>query len=199
MPTNRLFHADFVKSALNLEDCPQDDALEIAFAGRSNAGKSSMLNRITGNKMLARVSKTPGRTQLLNFFVIPNEGRFVDLPGYGYAKVSKTDQANWGDAVNDFLEYRKNLVGLVIVSDARRLIPPVDQQMISWCISRELPFLLILNKIDKTKQQERNQAQREAQLLLANHPQATFLAFSAKTGHGTNEVVAHIRSMFNAQ
>ncbi|MDE0645581.1 MAG: ribosome biogenesis GTP-binding protein YihA/YsxC [Gammaproteobacteria bacterium] len=197
MSNTKLFHANFLKSALNLRDCPLDETIEIAFVGRSNAGKSSTLNRITGEKQLARVSKTPGRTQLLNFFTIEGEGRFVDLPGYGYAKAAKMQREIWGQTVDQFLEQRKNLVGLVLVTDIRRTIPTVDRDMIAWASTREIPMLVILNKIDKAKQQEKDLAQRAAKLLAQKHPHATFLVFSAKTSLGLQAVVSQIRAMFN--
>ncbi|MCY3627651.1 MAG: ribosome biogenesis GTP-binding protein YsxC [Gammaproteobacteria bacterium] len=197
MSNTKLFHANFLKSALNLRDCPLDETIEIAFVGRSNAGKSSTLNRITGEKQLARVSKTPGRTQLLNFFTVEGEGRFVDLPGYGYAKAAKTQREIWGQTVDQFLEQRKNLVGLVLVTDIRRTIPTVDQDMIAWASTREIPMLVILNKVDKAKQQEKDLAQRAAKLLAQEHPHATFLVFSAKTNLGLQAVVSQIRAMFN--
>ena len=197
MSNTKLFHANFLKSALNLRDCPLDETIEIAFVGRSNAGKSSTLNRVTGEKQLARVSKTPGRTQLLNFFTIEGEGRFVDLPGYGYAKAAKMQREIWGQTVDQFLEQRKNLVGLVLVTDIRRTIPTVDRDMIAWASTREIPMLVILNKIDKAKQQEKDLAQRAAKLLAQKHPHATFLVFSAKTSLGLQAVVSQIRAMFN--
>ncbi|MDE0093606.1 MAG: ribosome biogenesis GTP-binding protein YihA/YsxC [Gammaproteobacteria bacterium] len=191
------FRADYLKSAMSLLDCPQDEVQEIAFVGRSNAGKSSTLNRITGEKQLALVSKTPGRTQLLNFFTIEGEGRFVDLPGYGYAKAAKTQREIWGQTVDQFLEQRKNLVGLVLVTDIRRTIPTVDRDMIAWASTREIPMLVILNKVDKAKQQEKDLAQRAAKLLAQEHPHATFLVFSAKTSLGLQAVVSQIRAMLN--
>lgn len=196
MSNTNLFRANFLKSACNLRDCPLDETQEIAFVGRSNAGKSSTLNRITGEKQLARVSKTPGRTQLLNFFTIEGEGRFVDLPGYGYAKAAKTQRELWGQTVDQFLDQRKNLVGLVLVTDIRRTIPAMDRDMIAWASSRAIPMLVILNKVDKAKQQERDHTQRAAKLLVREHPHVTFLVYSAKTNLGLQAVVSQIRAMF---
>lgn len=198
MSSLNLFRANFLKSASNLRDCPFDETQEIAFVGRSNAGKSSTLNRITGEKQLARVSKTPGRTQLLNFFTIEGEGRLVDLPGYGYAKAAKTQRELWGQSVDQFLDQRNNLVGLVLVTDIRRSIPTMDRDMIAWAANRAIPMLVILNKVDKAKQQERDLAQRAAKLLVKEHPNVTFLVFSAKTSLGLQAVVSQIRAMFKS-
>ena len=141
--------ATFLKSAPNLSQCPRDNAAEVAFAGRSNAGKSSVLNAITGNKRMAKVSKTPGRTQLLNLFDLNRGGRLVDLPGYGYAKAGKSAQASWQQSVNDYLSRRDNLVGVVLVTDIRHPGQPYDQELIDWSEASELTLHVLLNKADK--------------------------------------------------
>lgn len=186
--------AEFLTSASVLAQCPQDGTPEVAFIGRSNSGKSSCLNRITGSKSLARVSKTPGRTQLLNFFATAGGGRLVDLPGYGYAKVSKHQQAEWGEAVHQYLEQRSNLVGLVLIIDSRHLPQPLDQEMLRWCQSRQLPVLVLLNKVDKATQSERDRCFRSTQELLSGYEQVKLIFFSAKSGKGTSEVQQHIRN-----
>ena len=186
--------AEFLTSASVLAQCPQDCIPEVAFIGRSNSGKSSCLNRITGSKSLARVSKTPGRTQLLNFFTTAGGGRLVDLPGYGYAKVSKHQQAEWGEAVHQYLEQRSNLVGLVLIIDSRHLPQPLDQEMLRWCQSRQLPVLILLNKVDKATQRERDRCFRSTQELLSGYEQVKLIFFSAKSGKGTSEVQQYIRN-----
>ena len=123
-PTQRLLHqARFLKSAQNVEQCPPDAGFEVAFAGRSNAGKSSAINRLTGQRTLARTSKTPGRTQLLNFFELDEERRLVDLPGYGYAKVDKNTRQQWQRDLDDYLARRQSLTGLVLLMDIRHPVP----------------------------------------------------------------------------
>ena len=120
--------SNFLTSAPNLSKCPEPRLSEVAFAGRSNAGRSSVLNQITGNKSLAKVSKTPGRTQMLNFFESKAGGYLVDLPGYGYAKTSKADQIAWQKSVNEYLSFRKTLRALVLVMDIRRPNQEYDQE-----------------------------------------------------------------------
>src|SRR5690606_32067439 len=147
--------AVFVTSAADLRGCPPRDRPEVAVAGRSNAGKSSVLNRLTGNRHTARVSKTPGRTQLLNFFDVqriagtPCRGRLVDLPGYGYAKAGREAQRRWQALVNRFLSERDNLVAVVLVMDIRHPLEPFDRELIDWAAASELPLLALLNKADK--------------------------------------------------
>ena len=141
--------ATFLTSAPDLKRCPPNGGAEVAFAGRSNAGKSSVLNRLTGNRRTAKVSKTPGRTQLMNFFDVRTGGRVVDLPGYGYAKAGKEAQKNWQSAVNHYLSYRDALVGIVLVMDIRHPNQAFDQQMLDWASASDLPIHVLLNKADK--------------------------------------------------
>jgi len=194
--TNRIT-AEFLTSASSLADCPQDSVPEIAFIGRSNSGKSSCLNRVTGTKSLARVSKTPGRTQLINFFSTSYHGRLVDLPGYGYAKVSKQKQAEWGHAVDQYLKDRSNLVGLVLIIDSRHQPQPLDLKMLAWCRGQQLPLLLLLNKVDKATQRERTACLRKVQEILGDYELADVVLFSAKSGKGTEAVLQKIYSWFD--
>ncbi len=142
--------ARFLKSAAKTSDCPQDNGFEVAFAGRSNAGKSSALNAITNNKKLARTSKTPGRTQLINFFSLNQpERRLVDLPGYGFAKVSRSTLQEWQRHLADYLNSRLSLAGLVLVMDIRTPLKEFDQMMLEWAENRSLATLILLTKADK--------------------------------------------------
>lgn len=142
--------ARFAQSASKLSNCPPDNGIEIAFAGRSNAGKSSAINVITQNKKLARTSKTPGRTQLLNFFNLNLPGvRLVDLPGYGFAKVSLDLKAEWGRHLDDYLRNRESLTALVLIMDIRKPLTPFDEMMLDWTHNRALPTLILLTKSDK--------------------------------------------------
>ena len=139
----------FLLSAPTLQQCPEDIGREVAFAGRSNAGKSSAINSLTRNRSLARTSKTPGRTQLINHFEIEPGKRLVDLPGYGYAKVSKSKRQEWGLVIDEYLNMRKSLKGLVIIMDIRHPLKESDQMLLDWCKETQTPFLMLLNKADK--------------------------------------------------
>jgi len=141
----------FQTSAATLEDCPADSSAEVAFAGRSNAGKSSAVNVITGLPQLARTSKTPGRTQLINFFFIEEGKYLVDLPGYGYAKVPLERRDKWQFELEKYLRRRKALVGLILLSDIRHPLKTFDRMMIEWAAQANLPLHLLLTKADKLK------------------------------------------------
>lgn len=147
---NSLYHqARYMLSALHLDDAPADEGFEVAFAGRSNAGKSSAINAITQQKALARASKTPGRTQLLNFFRVDEQRRLVDLPGYGYAKVPDSIQKNWRKAMEAYLQGRKSLRGVFLLMDIRHPLTDFDRQMIKWCGYCGRPLHIALTKADK--------------------------------------------------
>lgn len=144
--------ARFLISASRLDECPPDTGAEIAFAGRSNAGKSSALNTITANGKLARTSKTPGRTRLINFFSLNREHcRLVDLPGYGYAKVSRDMKDDWQQHLGHYLNDRRCLRGLVLVMDIRHPLTDFDQMMVQWCEHNNLPLMILATKVDKLK------------------------------------------------
>ncbi len=193
LPPGATLASTFLTSADRLERCPFDDVPEVAFVGRSNAGKSSTLNRLTGSRNLARVSKTPGRTRLINFFTVADGGRLVDLPGYGYAKAPKARREAWGRAIDDYLNQRANLVGVVLVMDVRRPLQPFDQDMMAWCGTRDVPLLTLLNKADKLKRGARNQMLRTVQAGL--NDRAWALLFSAVTGLGSAQAVAAVRTL----
>ena len=141
----------FQTSAATLKDCPADSSAEVAFAGRSNAGKSSAVNVITGLPQLARTSKTPGRTQLINFFFIEEGKYLVDLPGYGYAKVPLEKRDKWQFELEKYLRRRKALVGLILLSDIRHPLKKFDRMMIECAVQAGLPLQLHLTKADKLK------------------------------------------------
>ena len=145
--------ADFLTSADNLSQCPADTGTEVAFAGRSNAGKSSALNTLTNQPKLARTSKTPGRTQLINFFNLneDNSQRLVDLPGYGYAKVPIAVKKRWQKHLDEYLRLRESLKGIVLLMDIRRPLQEFDETMIEWAASSEMPMHILLTKSDKLK------------------------------------------------
>ena len=142
----------FLISAPTVWQCPEDVGREVAFAGRSNAGKSSALNAITANGKLARTSKTPGRTRLINFFSLNRENcRMVDLPGYGYAKVSRDMKDDWQKHLGHYLNDRRCLRGLVLVMDIRHPLTDFDQMMVEWCEHNNLPLMILATKADKLK------------------------------------------------
>ena len=143
--------AKFIGSYPSTEDLPVDQGSEIAFCGRSNCGKSSILNALTNNKKLAKTSKTPGRTQSINVFEIKSNSDFkiIDLPGYGYAKVSKKMRASWGQEIEKYLMTRECLNALCIIMDIRHPFKEDDKSLIDWCESKDLPMILLLNKADK--------------------------------------------------
>ena len=144
--------ARFLISAAKLSQCPEDVGAEVAFAGRSNAGKSSAINSLTNQNSLARTSKTPGRTQLINFFDLNVEGvRIVDLPGYGYAKVPIAMKEHWQKHLDDYLQRRQCLPGVVLVMDIRHPMKEFDEMMIDWCESTGVPLHILLTKADKLK------------------------------------------------
>ncbi len=139
----------FVTSAPDIRHLPTDSGVEVAFAGRSNAGKSSALNTLTNQKSLARTSKTPGRTQLINLFEVTEGIRLVDLPGYGYAEVPEEMKLKWQRALAEYLQKRDSLKGLVILMDIRHPMKDLDQQMVQWAVTSHIPVLVLLTKADK--------------------------------------------------
>lgn len=144
--------AEFLTSAAKFSQCPDDTGGEVAFAGRSNAGKSSAMNALTRNSKLARTSKTPGRTQLLNFFTLAGgDYRIVDLPGYGFAKVNRNMKQDWEKNIGEYLAERNCLKGIVLVMDVRHPMTEFDQMMVNWAIETEMPLRVLLTKADKLK------------------------------------------------
>lgn len=154
--TIHLSKATFTISAPDIRKLPEDTGIEVAFAGRSNAGKSSALNTLTNQKSLARTSKTPGRTQLINVFEIADQKRLIDLPGYGFAKVPLEMKKKWQKALGEYLEKRESLKGLVILMDIRHPLKDLDMDLIEWAVDSELPVLALLTKADKLSQGKRS-------------------------------------------
>ncbi|MBK2093806.1 ribosome biogenesis GTP-binding protein YihA/YsxC [Francisella philomiragia] len=152
--------AKYIMGAAKVSQLPEDTGVEVAFAGRSNAGKSSALNTLTDQKGLARVSKTPGRTQLINLFDLGDNKRLVDLPGYGYAKVSETIKKQWQSEMENYLTTRKCLGGIVLLVDSRHELKEFDSLMIEMAISFDLNLHILLTKADKLNNKERAQANK---------------------------------------
>ena len=180
--------AHFLTSAAKLSQLPADTGIEVAFAGRSNAGKSSALNILTQQKRLARTSKTPGRTQLINLFSLDESRRLVDLPGYGYAKVSATIKKRWQHTLALYLTERQCLKGLILLIDIRHGVKPLDQNMIDWAIQCELPLHILLTKSDKVNNNERAKQLKTIKSALENYAFISMQTFSALSRQGLDNL-----------
>ena len=184
--------AVFYTTVANLNDMPLDAKREIAFAGRSNAGKSSAINTLANHTRLAFVSKTPGRTQHLNYFTLDEGKYFVDLPGYGFAKAPEEIRSQWEGLLAPYLRYREPLIGLVLIMDSRHPLTELDLQMLAWFAQTGKPIHILLSKADKLTRQEQALAMREVQAELAKiSDNCTLQLFSSlkKTGVAEAEVV----------
>jgi len=184
----------FMKSASVMEELLPDTGAEICFAGRSNAGKSSAINAITGVAKLARTSKTPGRTQLFNFFSLGDEARLVDLPGYGYAQVPRSIKIRWQKELNRYFCERQSLVGIVLMMDIRHPLTPNDQAMLTLALSNQLPVHILLTKADKLSRSVAQNTVMKVRGELSGHQQVSVQAFSSPqlTGiEAAREQLAH--------
>ncbi|MGR5133295.1 ribosome biogenesis GTP-binding protein YihA/YsxC [Vibrio alfacsensis] len=187
----------FITSAPDIRHLPEDEGVEIAFAGRSNAGKSSALNRLTNQKSLAKTSKTPGRTQLINLFKVEEGCHIVDLPGYGFAQVPVEMKNKWQKSLGEYLQKRECLKGLVVLMDIRHPMKDLDQQMIFWAIDSRIPVQVLLTKADKLKSGARKQA-----LLQVRKQVETFGGdvsvdvFSSLKGLGVDQLRAKLDTWF---
>ena len=187
----------FMISAARLDQCPPATAREVAFAGRSNAGKSSALNALTGSNKLARTSKTPGRTQLINFFEVDEAHRLVDLPGYGYAKVPEKMKLEWQKHLGAYLEQRECLVGVVLLIDIRHPLKEFDQTMIDWSVSSGMPLHILLTKSDKLKFGAAKAAMQKLRSQLKGHEDLISVQlFSSLKKSGVDELSAHLDVWF---
>jgi GTP-binding protein len=185
--------AYFLLSAADVKQLPPDQGIEVAIVGRSNAGKSSVLNRMTHIKNLARVSKTPGRTQLINIFVLDEEHRIVDLPGYGFAKVPLAAKLAWQKTVDTYIRTRESLKGLILVMDIRHPLKDLDRQLLDYCEHGNLPVHLLLNKSDKLSKSAAARTLFEVKASLTDyHNSVTFQIFSALNGTGLKELHAQL-------
>ncbi len=187
---NPLYHrCHFLLSASTIREVPPDEGWEVAFAGRSNAGKSSAINTLTAQKSLARTSKTPGRTQLINFFAVDDVRRLVDLPGYGYAKVSASRRSAWHRAVEDYMMQRRSLRGIFLMMDIRHPVTPFDTLMIGWCQQLQLRVHVLLTKADKLRRGPAKSALMQVQRVLqeTSGSRATVQLFSSVDRQGLDE------------
>jgi GTP-binding protein len=188
--------AHFIKSANALKDFVPDTGAEVAVAGRSNAGKSSAINIIVNRRQFARTSKTPGRTQLVNFFSLKDEQRLIDLPGYGFAKVSDKKRYHWRSLIADYFEARQSLKGLFLIVDIRRQITAYDQQMLDFAEQVSLPTHVLLTKTDKLKRGQAAKALLEVRRDLGDI--ASVQHFSALTHVGEDEARAKLDQFLGA-
>ncbi|MCG8709633.1 YihA family ribosome biogenesis GTP-binding protein [Brenneria sp. 4F2] len=188
----------FVISAPDIRHLATDSGIEVAFAGRSNAGKSSALNTLTNQKNLARTSKTPGRTQLINMFEVEEGVRLVDLPGYGYAEVPEEMKLKWQRALGEYLQKRDSLKGLVVLMDIRHPLKDLDQQMLLWAVDSQIPVLILLTKADKLAS-----GARKAQLNMVREAVLPFMgdiqveAFSSLKKLGVDKLRQKLDSWFS--
>jgi len=184
-------NAVFLLSVAEIKQLPEDQGIEVAIVGRSNAGKSSVLNQITRNKGLARVSKTPGRTQMINMFGLDEKRRLADLPGYGYAKAPPAVKQKWQKTVDAYLRARQSLRGLIMVMDIRHPLRDLDKQLLTYCEHYHLPVHILLNKADKLTKNELNKTVKEVSKALTIYSNSvSFECFSALKGTGLKELHA---------
>lgn len=188
----------FVMSAPDIRHLPSDEGIEVAFAGRSNAGKSSALNTLTQQKSLARISKTPGRTQLINLFEVEPGIRLVDLPGYGYAQVPEEMKRKWQKALGEYLQMRNSLKGLVVLMDIRHPLKDLDRQMVSWAVAVGTPVMLLLTKSDKL-----SSGARQAQIKMVRETVKEFMgdiqveSFSSLKKLGVDKLTDKLNTWFS--
>ncbi len=180
-------------SVFALDQLPRDHLPQIAVAGRSNVGKSSLLNRVVSQKKLAKVSRTPGRTRSLNFFKIDNRYYVVDLPGYGYAKVSKSMREEWGQMIDDYLHKGTDLIGLVLLLDCRRDVAEADWHLIEWLAEKKIPVVVAITKADKLTRDKLNRRVETIESELG----VSAIPFSVVTGIGKNELWRALNDLVN--
>lgn len=180
-------NASFILSAAKLGQCPADAGVEVAFAGRSNAGKSSAINAICDHHKLARASKTPGRTQQINFFALAEARRLVDLPGYGFARVPLEVRQQWGKLVESYLRGRRSLAGIVLLMDVRHPLKDQDRELVGWAAALGIPLHVLLTKADKLSRGPAKSTLLAVRRELATVPATTVQLFSALSGEGVEE------------
>lgn len=192
--------AKFITSSSNISQCPPADLPEFAFIGRSNVGKSSLINMLTNHKKLAKVSSKPGKTQLINHFLIDEEWYLVDLPGYGWAKVSKTEKEKWGAMIHDYIIERKSLINLFVLIDSRLKPQPVDVEFINWLGEKGIPFSLIFTKADKQSKNKTQSAIAKYKRFLKQYwvELPTIFVTSSVNKDGKDEVITYIRDLSKA-
>lgn len=191
----KISSAVFTKSAFNESHWTTDGRLEISFLGRSNVGKSSLINSLLSKKGLARTSNTPGRTQSINFFLINDSFYFADLPGYGYARVSKTIRESWGTMAEEYLSKRKELVLSIQLVDSRHAPSALDRQLQEWLVYNEKPHIVVATKADKLSNNQLKKSLDEIRQIM---PESTVIPYSSMTGKGKDEIWREIEKALNA-
>lgn len=184
----KIFSAKFVKSATAPEHYPEDSLPEIAFAGKSNVGKSSLINALVNRRGLAQTSSTPGRTRLINFFTVNDRISFVDLPGYGFARVPKAVKKQWGPMIESYLLNRKNLRLIIVILDVRREPSPEDLSLFEWLRFNDIPFVPVLTKIDKVSKNELAGRKQRIRALFHLGKDDPVPVFSALKGEGKDQI-----------
>lgn len=181
--------ARFITSAPSIRDCPDESLPEFCFAGRSNVGKSSLLNKMTNKRKLARTSNTPGKTQQMNYYNIDNVCYFVDLPGFGFAKVPERERKRWGKDIQEYLKKRSTLRLILHLVDLRHPPSKLDEEFFYWMASNEMPFAVILTKADKLSKNKQNQSvARTRKVLSTMNIEVPLISCSADSGAGIEEV-----------
>ncbi len=199
MLDNPYTKATFLKSAALVKQLPEDTGIEVAFAGRSNAGKSSALNCLTNQRQLAKTSKTPGRTQLINVFTLDTEEhRLIDLPGYGFAKVSLKIKQEWQKNLENYLKVRESLKGLILLMDIRHPLKDLDTLLLDWALHESLPVHILLTKADKLSKSQANSTLLKVKNQYKTIPKdlLTIQIFSATKKIGLPELIEHLNSWF---
>jgi len=192
-----LNRAQFIVAAHQPSQWPSDDACEVAFAGRSNSGKSSAINAITGRKGLAITSKTPGRTQQIVFFEVSVQSRLVDLPGYGFSKVPKQMRNHWSKVIEQYLETRQSLRALILMMDIRHPLKPLDRQLLDWCDAATVHTHVLLTKADKLSKSKIAAVRAKVLKDLNEHQSTSVQVFSAQAGMGIAEARVRVEAFLN--
>jgi GTP-binding protein len=189
--------AVFVVSNTEIKNCPTDKKPEFAFIGRSNVGKSSLINMLTGKKGLAKTSGTPGKTQLINHFIINDQWYIVDLPGYGYARASKTMRSKWEKFIADYLTKRENLMNIFVLLDARLEPQKIDLEFMNWCGEKGLPFSMVFTKIDKLSSSvlQKNLAKYKKEMLKYWEEMPPVFTSSSTSGFGREQLLNYIEKI----
>lgn len=191
--------AEFIKSSSKLEECPEDNKIEFAFIGRSNVGKSSLINKLTGRKELAKTSQTPGKTQLINHFLINDKWYLVDLPGYGFAKVGQNKRLQFGKMIKNYLLKRQNLKCLFVLIDSRIEAQAIDLDFLQFAGENQIPFVIVYTKIDKNSNNQLQKIMAQHNKVLAIQWEELPMRFltSAQTGAGCEELKEYIQTIID--
>jgi GTP-binding protein len=194
-----IHQATFVSSSTNYQQCPLPDKPEVAFIGRSNVGKSSLINMLVGRKKLAKTSATPGKTQLINHFLINEAYYLVDLPGYGWAQVSRTKRVRWSEMASQYLLHRKNLVEVFVLIDIRLTPQQIDLDFIQWLSQHQIPFSIVMTKADKVSKQQALRQVSNFKQALANlvRPTVHYWLTSSVNQLGREEVMKYIQNLIS--